>query len=68
MSYFSNQYNEGDKMIGMAVSLFHASFSFKLLLEAVLFDWNINAEKHPHQQGRDSFQCVFGFCLPETKT
>lgn len=52
-------------MRGVALSVFYASFFFELylnfLLEAVIFDYNINAEKHPHQQGRDSFQCEFGF-------
>lgn len=52
-------------MRGMALSVFHASFFFKLYLnfslETVIFDYNINAEKHLHQQGRESFQCVFGF-------
>lgn len=34
------------------------------LLEVAIFDYNINAEKHQHQQGRHSFQCVLGFiCL-----
>lgn len=64
MGYFSNQYYEVDKMWGMALSVFYASFFFKLYLNflprTITFDCNINAEKHPHQQRRDSFQCVFG--------
>lgn len=69
MGYFSNQYFEGDKMRGMALSVFYASFFppnsiLNFLLEVALFDYNINAGKHQHQQGRDSFLCVVGFiCL-----
>lgn len=44
-------------MSRMALSVAYVSF-FRLYLsrqpEAVIFDCNINAEKHPHQHRRDS--------------